>query len=79
MRIGPPHSSRNVRNWTRFTLAERVQAILEEEEPVIVGIDHGFSFPMSYMEHHGFKTGTAFSMILFNTDLPTVQTRASPD
>ena len=60
VRVEPPHSSPNVRNWTRSALAKHMHEILEGNGPVIVGIDHGFSFPIKYMNHHGFKTWDDF-------------------
>jgi uncharacterized protein with HEPN domain len=39
--------------WSRTGLAEWLVAFLAENSGVIVGIDHGFSFPLSYFERHG--------------------------
>lgn len=58
--VEPTPSSPKVPKWTRSTLAKRVQELLNGEGPVIIGIDHGFSFPIRYMDHHGFKTWDAF-------------------
>jgi hypothetical protein len=41
------------KNWTRLEVAQYCQKALEFGEPVIIGIDHGFSFPMSYMRRYG--------------------------
>lgn len=38
--------------WTRRGIAEWLTAILAEDVPTIVGIDHGFSFPIRYFETH---------------------------
>jgi len=43
----PPPSSRKY--WTAEWLVER----LAEDAPTLVGIDHGFSFPLRYFEAHG--------------------------
>jgi hypothetical protein len=45
----PPPSARKY--WTRRGVAER----LAENAPTLVGIDHGFSFPIRYFETHGLK------------------------
>jgi len=46
----PPPSAR--RYWTRRGLAEWLARTLRNGPPVLVGIDHGFSFPLAYFEHH---------------------------
>ncbi len=38
--------------WTRRGLAEWLAERLAEDEPTLVGIDHGFSFPLEYFERH---------------------------
>lgn len=38
--------------WTRRGLADWLRQELDGNEPTIVGIDHGFSFPMRYFEAH---------------------------
>jgi hypothetical protein len=40
------------RYWTRRGLAGWLAAILREDTPTLVGIDHGFSFPRAYFEAH---------------------------
>jgi hypothetical protein len=39
--------------WTRREIAEWLVERLREEPPTIVGIDHGFSFPIRYFEKYG--------------------------
>lgn len=39
--------------WTRRGLAEWLIDTLDVRVPTIIGIDHGFSFPMRYFERHG--------------------------
>lgn len=46
--IAPPVSPR--RYWTRRGLAEWLLERLQEPAPTLVGIDHGFSFPLRYFE-----------------------------
>jgi hypothetical protein len=41
------------KNWTRRGIAEWLIERLAEDAPAIVGIDHGFSFPLKYFEAHG--------------------------
>jgi hypothetical protein len=49
--VGPPASPR--RYWTRRGIAEWLAETLAEGVPALVGIDHGFSFPLRYFETHG--------------------------
>lgn len=46
----PPPSPRKY--WTRRGIAEWLQAVLAQDVPTLVGIDHGFSFPLRYFEVH---------------------------
>jgi hypothetical protein len=46
----PPPSPRKY--WTRRGIAEWLVERLSEDMPALVGIDHGFSFPMRYFEVH---------------------------
>ena len=41
--------------WTRRGLAEWLISTLDGTGPTIVGIDHGFSFPIRYFERHGLE------------------------
>lgn len=49
--VAPPQSSRKY--WTRKGIAEWLVEQLSERTPTLVGIDHGFSFPLQYFEKHG--------------------------
>ena len=40
------------KHWTRRGIAEWLVAILAEDIPTIVGINHGFSFPLAYFERY---------------------------
>ena len=40
------------RNWTRKEIAYWCLERLNRDAPVIIGIDHGFSFPRNYMARH---------------------------
>lgn len=48
--VAPPPSLR--RYWTRKGIAEWLVERLSEEPPMLVGIDHGFSFPLQYFEKY---------------------------
>src|SRR5712664_3377818 len=41
------------RYWTRRGIAEWLVERLSEDAATLVGIDHGFSFPLRYFETHG--------------------------
>jgi hypothetical protein len=49
--VEPPPSLRKY--WTRREIAEWLAARLSSGPPTLVGIDHGFSFPLQYFEQHG--------------------------
>jgi hypothetical protein len=48
------------RNWSRLEVAQYCQAAIKAGEPVILGIDHAFSFPMSYMKRYEIETWDRF-------------------
>ena len=48
--VRPPPIPRKY--WTRRGIAEWLADRLAEDAPTIVGIDHGFSFPLRYFEVH---------------------------
>lgn len=49
--VAPPSSPRKY--WTRKGIAGWLVERLSEKTPTLVGIDHGFSFPLQYFEQHG--------------------------
>jgi hypothetical protein len=49
--VPPPPSPRKY--WTRRKIAQWLVEKLSESSPTLVGIDHGFSFPLRYFEQHG--------------------------
>jgi hypothetical protein len=51
--VPPPPSPKKY--WTRRCIAEWLVEKLAEDAPTLVGIDHGFSFPLRYFEAHGLK------------------------
>jgi hypothetical protein len=48
--VPPPPSPRKY--WTRKGIAAWLVETLAEDAPTLVGIDHGFSFPLRYFEVH---------------------------
>jgi hypothetical protein len=49
--VPPPPTTRKY--WTRKGVAEWLVERLAEEGPTLVGIDHGFSFPLRYFKTYG--------------------------
>ena len=50
----------DVKNWSRLEIAQYCLKVLQSGEPVIIGIDHGFSFQLSYMQRYGITTRDQF-------------------
>jgi hypothetical protein len=49
--VQPPAGTKKY--WTRRGIAEWLSVVLSEDVPTLVGIDHGFSFPLRYFaENH---------------------------
>ena len=48
------------RNWTRKEIAHWCLEQINTDDPVIIGIDHGFSFPTSYMERYRIESWDRF-------------------
>jgi hypothetical protein len=52
-RNGPPPAPPSPRRyWTRREIADWLVERLSENQPTLVGIDHGFSFPLRYFDKH---------------------------
>lgn len=49
--VPPPPSARKY--WSRRGIAEWLVDRLSEDCPTVIGIDHGFSFPVAYFEKYG--------------------------
>lgn len=47
-------------NWTRKEIAEHLIGLGRKGVRYVAGIDHGFSFPVSYFERYGLKTWPEF-------------------
>jgi hypothetical protein len=64
------------RNWNRKEVAHWCLEQLKSGGPIIIGIDHGFSFPMSYMERYQIKNWGQF-LKDFQQHWPTDQDHGS--
>jgi hypothetical protein len=42
-------------NWRRDEIADWLVEKLKESPPIVVGIDHGFSFPLTYFNRYGLQ------------------------
>jgi hypothetical protein len=67
--IGPPPSPRKY--WSRRGIAEWLVERTAEETTTLVGIDHGFSFPLRYFEAHGLKPDWPAFLDDFHRHWPT--------
>jgi hypothetical protein len=67
--VPPPPSPRKY--WTRKGIAEWLVARLAEAAPTLVGIDHGFSFPLRYFEAHGLIPDWSVFLDDFHRHWPT--------
>jgi hypothetical protein len=65
----PPPSPRKY--WTRRGLAEWLAANLVTDPPAIVGIDHGFSFPIEYFRKYGLPLNWPGFLDDFHAHWPT--------
>ncbi len=59
--------------WTRRGIAEWLVSKLIEDVPTIVGIDHGFSFPLQYFKLYGLLHNWPSFLEDFQRHWPTVQ------
>jgi hypothetical protein len=67
--VPPPPSPRKY--WARREIAEWLIDRLEEGGPTLVGIDHGFSFPIAYFERHSLKPDWSTFLDDFQRHWPT--------
>jgi hypothetical protein len=75
--VPPPPSAR--RYWTRRGIAEWLVGKLAESPPTLVGIDHGFSFPLRYFEVHWLKPDWPSFLDDFQQHWPTDDDHAYVD
>ncbi len=52
--------AQGVKNWSRLEVAQYCKDVLESDEISIIGIDHGFSFPIDYMKRYGINSWDDF-------------------
>lgn len=67
--IWPPPSLRKY--WTRRGIAEWLISTLPGGTPTLIGIDHGFSFPLRYFETHGLELNWSNFLDDFQKHWPT--------
>jgi hypothetical protein len=67
--VEPPPSPRKY--WTRRGIAEWLVERLAKGPPTLVGIDHGFSFPLQYFEQHGLSPDWSSFLDDFHRHWPT--------
>jgi len=67
--VPPPSGSKKY--WTRRGIAEWLVQHLGEGEPTLVGIDHGFSFPLKYFERHALPRDWSVFLNDFHRHWPT--------
>lgn len=65
-------------NWSRSEVADWLIAQARSGQRFIAGIDHGFSFPLSYFERYGIKSWVEF-LSDFVQHWPTHELRTSVD
>jgi len=67
------------RHWTRRGLAEWLAAQLRDGPPAVIGMDHGFSFPLRYFAQHGLPLRWSDFLDDFCRHWPTDQDDVSVD
>jgi hypothetical protein len=65
--------------WTRRGIAEWLIQRLGEDERALVGIDHGFSFPLRFFEHHALPRDWPAFLDDFHRHWPTDNDHISVD
>ena len=73
----PPPSQRKY--WTRKGVAHWLVERLSEDVPTLVGIDHGFSFPLRYFKVHGLERDWPAFLDDFQRHWPTDEDNTSVD
>lgn len=75
--VPPPLSPR--RYWTRRGIAEWILAELREGPRTLIGIDHGFSFPLQYFKAHNLPLDWPAFLEDFQRHWPTDEDNAYVD
>ena len=68
--ILPPSTHRR-KHWSRRGVFEWLANQLTADSPVIIGIDHGFSFPLAYFERHSLPLDWPGFLVDFHAHWPT--------
>jgi hypothetical protein len=69
--VEPPQSPRKY--WTRRGIAAWLEEMFFEDRPMLVGIDHGFSFPLQYFREHQLPFDWTVFLEDFHRHWPTDQ------
>jgi hypothetical protein len=77
IQVQPPPSAK--RYWTRRGHAEWLCEELGKDIPTLVGIDHGFSFPMEYFTKYGLPRDWPNFLLDFQKHWPTHETHTYID
>lgn len=59
-RISRPPNSRRTKHWSRLSLTDWLSEQLQSDQRLAIGMDHAFSFPMSYFEKYKLKSWLDF-------------------
>jgi hypothetical protein len=65
--------------WSRRGVAEWLVELLKEDSPTLIGIDHGFSFPLRYFEAHSLQHDWPAFLEDFQHHWPTDEDRNRVD
>ena len=58
--LSPSSTEKSCRNWCRKDIAEWLIEQAQKNITVIAGIDHGFSFPISYFDRYNLRSWSQF-------------------
>src|SRR5438034_4750503 len=61
--VAPPRSLR--KHWTRKQIAQWLVERLAEPPATLVGIDHGFSFPLRYLDRKSTRLNSSHTVISY--------------
>ncbi|MCS6847780.1 MAG: hypothetical protein RMN52_08705 [Anaerolineae bacterium] len=75
--VRPPSGAR--KHWTRRGIAEWLVEQLRDGPPALVGIDHGFSFPLQYFQKYALPPDWPIFLDDFHRHWPTDEDATSVD
>ena len=76
--LSPSATNKKHRNWTRCEIADWLTEQLQRNISLVVGIDHAFSFPISYFQRYDLNSWSDF-LSDFSKHWPTDQRQVSVD